>query len=263
MSVFEGNWLWLWQMEEVHEGRITKIIEEAKGLQIRGVLVKAHDGTLKNEDRYLRQFKELVGPLKEAGFLVGAWGYIYGNEPELEGEAAVKAIKEGANCYVYDVESEFEYNDNTKSEKYEKAERFCSVLDKKYPKLEKGFTSFPITKYHPLPYEIFSYYADVVLPQVYWGAIGWELKTLWEETHSSWKQFNRRILPVGQSYDNVSSEEMLQFVDLVINDRCSGVSWWSWQHANKGQLHAIKTVTDILPARSLRLRTRVPWLRSD
>lgn len=244
MSVWDGNWLWIWQVSAIGDKNYIK--NKAKDMGLSGVLVKAHDGDLSSEvsKRYMQQFKEIIGPLKEVGLGVAAWGYLYGNNPLGEVDAASEAIKAGADWYVMDVEAEFEPSHRPAKENEKKAKQFCEGLNKKYPNIPKGFTSFAIPEYHPLPYHIFAEYVDVMMPQIYWHTIGWDLQFTFEKSFNQWKEFGLPVAPVGQSYGGFPPEEMGKFADLALKKGCTGISWWDWQHATVAQLQTIAIISE-------------------
>jgi len=244
MSVWDGNWLWIWQASAI--GNVNYIRDKAKEMGLDGVLVKAHDGDLSTgpSRTYMKQFKEIITPFKDAGLRVAAWGYLYGYNPQGEADAAVEAIRAGADWYVIDAEIEFEPSHRPEKENIKKAKEFCAALNEKYPDIPKGFTSFAIPQYHPLPYHIFAEYVDVMMPQVYWHAIGWGVDETFEKSYNQWEEFGLPVSPVGQAYGGSPLQEMERFTDLAVNKGCAGISWWDWQHATKEQLEVIGMVSN-------------------
>jgi len=230
MAVWEGNWLWIWTAESILSGNPEAMIAVAKDLGIRGVFIKSHDGT-----RVWSQFDRYAPMFKDAGFEVAAWGYVYGRDPVGEARAALEAIDMGY-WYVVDAESEFERPG------YDKAARiFLETIRSWFPNVPLGFTSFAIIDYHrSFPWAVFAEYCDVAMPQVYWYTMGISVEEAWRLTKSGYASLGKPIVPVGQAYDAVSYEDMVKFARIVREDGCSGISWWSWQHANDDQLRAIK-----------------------
>ncbi|MEM3647486.1 MAG: S-layer homology domain-containing protein [Thermofilum sp.] len=231
MAVWDGNWLWIWTADSILNGNPEAMVAVAKDLGITGVLIKSHDGT-----RVWGQFVRYSLVFRSAGFRVAAWGYVYGNDPEGEAHAALEAIYAGADLYVVDAETEFE-----RPGKDDAARRMLEAIRAKAPDVPVGFTSFAIVDYHRgFPWSVFAKYCDVAMPQMYWFTIGLPVEECWRWTRDGYAKMGKPIVPVGQAYDAVSYEDMVKFARIVHEDGCSGISWWSWQHANDAQLRAIK-----------------------
>lgn len=239
VTVWKGNWMWIWVAGDIYGGDPVAIANAAKELGLAGVLVKAHDGT-----RVWSQWGRLVGPLKEQGLKVAAWGYVYGRDPEGEAFAARKVIEQGADLYVIDAEAEFEstYGETA-------AQRFLSVL-RSGLNVPLGLSSFAFPSYHGrFPWKVFAENVDVMLPQVYWYTIGMSVDEAWERSFSEYAKFGKPIAPVGQAYDVVSPEDMWRFAALVKGAGCAGISWWSWQHATPEMWAVIRRCSSLFAMR--------------
>lgn len=234
---WDGNWLWLWQASAMGKQPL-EMAAAARDMGVTGVIVKAHDGRLSSPASmsFMRQFRDLVGPLKDAGLGVAAWGYVYGSDPDGEADAVLEVLSLGAGWYVADAEVEFERNGMDRV-----AARFLSRIFQEVPDAVIGLSSFAVADLHSkLPWAVFARYCQVMLPQVYWKTIGWPVELAVRRSLNSYARFNRPIAPVGQAYGGVSGKEMVRFAELVKSYGCTGVSWWSWQHTSKEQIEAIK-----------------------
>ncbi|MGB9887905.1 MAG: S-layer homology domain-containing protein [Moorellales bacterium] len=230
---WSGNWLWLWRMDAVGADP-NDLAAEAKKLGVTGVIVKAHDGSIGGS--WMKQLRELAGPLRDAGLEVAAWGYLYGLYPEIEAATAAKAIKSGASFYVADAEAEFE-----RPGMDEAAALFFFHLYQEVPEAVVGFTSFAVTNLHPkFPWSTFANHCRFAMPQVYWREIGWKPDVCWSRSYASYVGLVRPIVPVLQAFGGVDPNEMLEVAELAKRYGCPGVSWWSWQHAGSSQLNAVK-----------------------
>ncbi len=236
---WDGNWLWLWQGEAIGLGKgdgeeFARRMSEVADGRVTGIIVKAHDGAVGG--RWMGQLRAMVPACTAAGLRVAAWGYLYGRDPAAEAARAVEALRAGAGFYVADAEAEFE-----KPGMGEAAAKFFFHLLDEVPDAVLGFTSFAVTNLHPrFPWTTFANHCQFAMPQVYWREIGWTVGTAWSRSWSSYVGLGRPVVPVGQAFGGVSREEMLSLAELAKRYGCTGISWWSWQHAGPEQLGAIK-----------------------
>lgn len=230
---WDGNWMWLWQLSALGD-RFQDLVARAKEAKITGVIAKAHDGVVGG--KWFDQLRSLVSAFEGTGVKVAAWGYIYGRDPAGEADRAVEALRAGAVFYVADAEAEFE-----KKGMDEAAAQFFFHLLQEVPDAVLGFTSFAVTNLHPqFPWTTFANHCQFAMPQVYWKEIGWTVGVAWNRAWSSYVGLKRPIVPVFQAYGGVSPHDMLAAAELAKRYGCTGVSWWSWQHAEPDQLEAIK-----------------------
>ncbi len=230
-KAFEGDGMWIWQLEKVEGGNVQGIIARAKQFGIETVFVKAGDTT-----KYWDQFNaELINPLKAAGIKVCAWQYVEGGDPEGEAGVAARAIGAGADCFVIDAEIEYERGDDryTRADTYMKALRGAVGAD--YP---IGLTGFPYVDVHgAFPYSAFlgPGGAQVNMPQAYWRDIDDTVDETWTRTMEWNRPYGRTIAPIGMTYkppsgDQAPPEELTRFRQLAKASGVKGISYWSWQH---------------------------------
>jgi hypothetical protein len=218
---FDGNGMWIWYLDKSEGGNLDSIAARANAAGIKTVFIKSGDGAT-----YWSQFSPLVvGGLKQRGLNVCAWQFVYGKVPEDEADVGAQAVQTGAQCLVIDAESDYEG-------RYAAARAYMTRLKSEVaPGIPVGLTSFPYVDYHPgLPYSVFfANGADYNLPQVYWKDIGTSPDTAMQHTYVHNKIYGKPILPLGQSYDDPSPQEMTRFRQLSALYGSSGLSWWSWQ----------------------------------
>jgi hypothetical protein len=222
-AAFQGNGMWIWQLERSDGGNVDQIAAQAQAAGISTVFVKAGDGTTA-----WSQFSPLlVGSLHQHGLRACAWQYVYGSSPSAEAAVAASAIHAGADCFVIDAEKEYEGR-YAAAQTYMKALR--AAVGTSYP---IGLTSFPYVDYHPnLPYSVFlapGTGAQANLPQAYWKDIGGSVDTISAHTLAHNRIYQTPIAPLGQTYDNPPASDIARFRQLWAAYGAKGLSWWSWQ----------------------------------
>ena len=116
----------------------------------------------------------------------------------------------GADCLVIDAESEYEG-------RYSSAQTYMTELRAKVgPDYPVGLASFPYVDYHPaFPYSVFlgPGGAQFNAPQMYWKDIGTSVDTVFAHTYLENTIYGRPIFPLGQTYSNPSSADLVRFSD--------------------------------------------------
>jgi peptidoglycan hydrolase-like protein with peptidoglycan-binding domain len=160
---------------------------------------------------------------------VCAWQYVYGTHPIPEADLGARAVAAGADCLAIDAEAEYEGH-------YGAAQSYITELRAKIgPSYPLGLASFPYVDFHPsLPYSVFlgPGGAQYNAPQMYWKAIGTTVDTVYSHTFVENRIYGRPIFPLGQSYDNPSSADLLRFRQLAGAYGTTGYSWWDWQETS-------------------------------
>ena len=224
-TAFDGNGMWVWVLGRTEGGNLDAIIARARQHAIQTIFLKSGDGT----NYWSSQFvPSVVGKLKAAGLNVCAWQYVYGKSPKSEAAVAVRAVQNGADCFVIDAESEYEG-------RYAQAQTYTEALragaGANYPIALAGF---PYVHYHPsFPYSVFlgPGGAQFNQPQMYWRAIGTSVDGVYSSTWPVNRVYGRPILPLGQLWQDPPPGEITRFRQLAAAYGASGVSWWDWQEA--------------------------------
>ena len=230
-SVYAGKYLWIWELDHTLGGDLEKIAALGHTLGITGWVIKAHDGAT-----IWPQFATAYGPLTSAGFNVAAWGYVYGDDPIGEAAAAQSALKAGAKWYVFDAE-------DTYTSKTAQAVQFGHLLKQAASSTVIGYTSFAFPNEHPgIPFQEFSTFCDVVLPQIYWADFAMNVNTAVTESFSQLKPYGLPIAPIGQAYGTCTARDILLFAQRAQQLGAQGISFWDAQSASSAQLRAISQV---------------------
>jgi hypothetical protein len=231
-SPLTGDGMWIWYVNRSSHGRVGKIASRAHRYGIETVLIKSGDGT-----KYWSQFSAgLVSALHARGLNVCAWQFIYGSNPVKEAQVGARAVSNGADCLVLDVEGQYEG-------KYVQASTYMetlrSMIGNDYP---LGLASFPYVDYHPaLPFSVFlgPNGAQYNIPQLYWKDIGTTVDTGYVHTWVWNRIYQRPIDPLGQVYNHPKAGQIRRFRALALSHGFDGVSWWDWQEARSRQWKAI------------------------
>jgi Putative peptidoglycan binding domain len=232
-TAFDGQGMWIWYVSQSNGGDLASIAERAHHSGITTVFVKSSDGST----NYWSQFSPtLVAELHARGLKVCAWQYVYGASPAGEANLGARAVANGADCLVIDAEAEYEG-------RYGAAQTYINQLRAKigasYP---LGLASFPYVSYHAsLPYSVFlgPNGAQYNAPQMYWKAIGTSVDTVYANTYIGNRIYGRALFPLGQTYEAVSSADLLRFRGEAVDYRATGVSFWDWQETRSNAWSAL------------------------
>jgi hypothetical protein len=224
-TAFDGIGMWVWVLSRTEGGDLDAIISRARDRGVKTIFLKSGDGT----NYWSNQFTPaIVNKLKSAGLNVCGWQYVYGKSAGPEAQVSLRAIQNGADCFVIDAESEYEG-------RYGQAQTYVQALRSgagaNYP---IGLAAFPYVDYHPsFPYSVFlgPEGAQFNAPQMYWKAIGTSVDNVYAHTWPVNRVYGRPILPLGQLYQDPTPAEITRFRSLAGAYGASGVSWWDWQDA--------------------------------
>lgn len=239
-TAFDGQGMWIWYISKSDGGSIPAIAAQAHAAGVTTLFVKSSDGST----NYWSQFSpQLVGELHAAGLKVCAWQYVYGSNPTGEAELGARAVANGADCLVIDAEAEYE-------KRYGPAQVYIDDLRAKigasYP---LGLASFPYVYFHTaLPYSVFlgPNGAQFNLPQMYWKAIQSSVDTVYANTYISNRIYGRPIFPLGQTYENPSTNDLVRFREEAPLYGATGLSWWDFQETSSAGWGALAAPLEAL-----------------
>jgi hypothetical protein len=222
-TAFEGQGMWIWYLSQSDGGSIAAIAARAHAAGVTTLYIKSSDGS----SNYWSQFSpQLVAELHANGLKACAWQYVYGSNPAGEASLGAQAVANGADCLVIDAEAEYEGH-------YAAAQTYVADLRARVgPAYPVGLASFPYVSYHPsFPYSVFlgPGGAQYNAPQMYWKAIGASVDTVYANTYIANRVYGRPIFPLGQTYEGVSSAQLLRFREEAVDYGATGVSFWDWQ----------------------------------
>jgi Putative peptidoglycan binding domain len=250
-TAFDGNGMWIWQLGRSSGGDPAAIGAQARAAGVGTVFIKSADGATS----FAGQFTpELVQALKAQGLKVCAWQFVYGANPGGEAAVAAQAVQAGADCFVIDAEKDYEG-------KYAAAQTYIQQLRAAIgPDYPVGMTSFPYVDYHPqLPFSVLlgPGGAQFNLPQMYWKDIGTTVDTVYAHTWAQNRVYGRPILPLGQTYQDPSPDQLVRFRQLAQAYGAAGVSWWDWQETSASEWSTLASplppLTDAVPSQDVRV----------
>lgn len=232
-TAFAGQGMWIWYMSASNGGNVASIVAQAHAAGVTTLFIKSSDGS----SNYWSQFSpQLVAELHAGGLRACAWQYVYGTDPTGEAELGARAAANGADCLVIDAESEYEGH-------YAAAQAYIETLRAKVgPAYPVGLASFPYVDYHPsFPFSVFlgPNGAQFNAPQMYWHDIGTSVANVYVHTYEENLVYGRPILPLGQTYGGVSSNEVVSFRSLASAYGAGGESFWDWQETPSSDWSAL------------------------
>jgi Putative peptidoglycan binding domain len=228
-SPFDTTVMWIWYVSKSSGGTAAGIGAQAKAAGVGTVIVKASDGG----SAFAGQFTpQLVADLHAQGLKVCGYSYVYGNNPSGEAAQGAAVAQAGADCLLIDAEGEYEG-------KYASATTYMrqlrAAVGDSFP---VGIAPFPYLDYHAsFPYSVFlgPGGAQYDLPQMYWKDIGTSVDTVFDHTYTWHRIYDRPIYPLGQTYQDPPSSDLIRFRQLAQAYGAGGVSWWSWQETSTSE----------------------------
>jgi hypothetical protein len=253
-SALEGQGMWIWYVSKSNGGNVASIAAQAHAAGVSTVFIKSSDGS----SNYWAQFSpQLVQQLHANGLRACAWQYVYGTNPKGEAALGAEAVANGADCLVIDAEAEYEGH-------YAAAQVYINELRARigasYP---LALASFPYVSFHPaLPYSVFlgPGGAQFNAPQMYWKAIGTSVDTVYANTYIANRIYARPIFPLGQTYENVSSADLVRFREEAVDYGATGWSFWDWQETTASGWSSL--AAPLAPLTSVTPNSEYPELRS-
>ncbi len=232
-SPFDGQGMWIWYVSKSDGGSVPAIIAQAHAAGVTTLFIKSSDGS----SNYWSQFSpQLVAELHAGGLKACAWQYVYGTSPAGEAEMGAEAVASGADCLVIDAEAEYEG-------KYGAAQTYIADLRAKIgPSYPLGLAGFPYVYDHTsFPYSVFlgPNGAQYNAPQMYWKAIGDRVDTVYANTYIANRIYGRPIFPLGQTYENPSSSDLIRFREEAPLYGATGISWWDFQETSSSGWSAL------------------------
>jgi hypothetical protein len=241
-----GTGMLIWQLAKCEGGDIDAIAARAREAGFTHLFVKITDGArpyIKSEE--LLQLKSaLAQETPEAPIALWGWGYVYGDDPKGEAQAAGKLIQE-ADLAGFVINAEREYKDPDKKEAAVIYLELLKDLLRTAPEaadgspLPIGLASYRLPSYHPgFPWKVFLDKVDFVMPQVFWI----QAQNPAAQLLRSYREYEELApgipyLPTGAAFAEggwrPNPGEINEFLSSAADLRFSGANFFSWDYAGQ------------------------------
>lgn len=260
-----GKGMWIWVPEKVERGSIAKLIARAQRVGLTHVYVRTGSSRM---GFYAQDYLDRLLPAAHAaGIKVYGWDFPYFQNVRADVRRSVEAIRHRTpsghriDGFVPDIETIHEGTRISGA----KAARFGRLLREAvgpgYPLLV-AVPRPSATRIADFPYAKVIRHFDAVAPMVYW--LNRQPDTDIVGTLRYLAQFGKPVVPIGQAYDGrfeggrkgtPPRSEILRFMAAAEAYGATGVSFWSWQHADRKVWRAIRDAPQFtVPARVEHLR---------
>ena len=229
--------MFIWKIQECHNGSISEITRRAVRANYSHVLIKIANGIYSYNydwEKKIDLVPPLVAALKEEGIQVWGWHYIYGGQPWEEASKAISRIRElGVEGYVLDAEGYYKG-------KYISATTFMDQLTAAITDIPIALSSYRYPSYHPtVPWNQFLKKCDLNMPQVYWVDAhnpGAQLKKSIADYMNL--KYTPPIFPTGAAYKRDTGwaptlDEVKEFMRTAKELNLPGFNFWEW-----GNMHS-------------------------
>lgn len=236
MAYPEGKGCFVWDLTRCAGGSPIALASKAQEAGFSWLAFKVQNGA----DAFQAELvPAAIAACVSAGIEAWGWGYLYGRR-YMQNIAQAEARRTVERCkalplagFIMDAESEYKTDGGA-----DRARTYCTAVRSAMPNLTLGLCSYRFPTLHPqLPWSTFLSVSAFHMPQVYW-----------EQAHNPGFQLNRSvkelsalrklpIIPVGSAYANggwaPTVGDLNEFNATAKLRQLPGVSWWSFQHAEK------------------------------
>lgn len=260
-----GKGMWIWLFDQVEGGNASRIVSRAKSLGLSHIYVRSSSTT--SGLKFLPHIDRIL-PIAHANRIrVIAWDFPRLIDTNADIRRLVRVLDHRApgghkvDGIAVDLETPAEGVALTRSKARHLARRLAQVRPTRFRLLVPPRPSaWTLTFY---PYEIIRYF-NAVAPMVYW--INRPAVKLVQQTMAHLRKYGRPIAPIGQAYDAAAEggragpppgRVLEAFAEQARRSGAVGVSFWSWQHANRDQLLSIRKIHFPVPGVRVPSRGRV------
>ena len=246
-----GKGMFIWKIQNCHNGSVSEITRKAVAANYSHVLIKIANGIYSYNydwEKKIDLIPPLSAALKSEGIQVWGWHYLFGDQPGQEAQKAISRIRElGVDGYVLDAEGHYKG-------KFASATTFMNQLTASITDIPIALSSYRYPSYHPqLPWNEFLKKVDMNMPQVYWmfaNNPGAQLKKSITEFQNM--KYTPPIFPTGAAFTEFgwtpTLSEVSEFMQKVKDLKLPGFNFWEW-----GSLH------NYLPAQYFRTIRDFQW----
>ncbi|MDP9401984.1 MAG: peptidoglycan-binding protein [Actinomycetota bacterium] len=248
-----GKGMWIWLADKAEGGNAAAIVKRAKDVGLTHLYVRT--GSLK-EGFYAADFLDRLLPVAHAANIrVYAWDFPYLKNVDNDVNRALAAIRHltpdghRVDGYSADIELPSMGVNVTPATAGHFGRALRDAVGPDYPLIATVPRPSPQLRGYPYAEVVASF--DAIAPMVYWlhrdpvddmaGAI------------RDLSRFGKPIIPAGQAYDGSAEggppgvpprPQLIRFMQTGDRFGASGVSWWSWQHANQEAWDAVRDAAE-------------------
>ena len=232
-----GNGMFVWMISRMEGGDVNKAAQKAKASGLSWVAIKVTDGPYYFNYSQTTPKSDLVpiavSAFRKVGISVWGWGYIYGNVPLQEAQAANNRVRQlGLDGWFIDAEGEMKG-------KPVQASQYMSEMRRLNPGLSLGLCSYRFPSYHStFPWKEFST-CDFNAPQVYWMQAhnaGAQLQRTQYEFSQMAGYKSMPVIPIGAAFSEwgwtAQPAECIEFRQKAQALGLPGYGWWEWYEAS-------------------------------
>lgn len=248
-----GKGMWIWLADQVEGGNAEAIVARARAVGLTHLYVRTASLA---EGFYAGPFLDRLLPLAHAASLrVYAWDFPYLDNVDGDVARAVQAITyltpdgHRVDGYAADVELPSMGVNITPATAKHFGVALRRAVGPNYPLIACVPRPSPALTKYPFADLVASF--DAIAPMVYW--LGRDPAAHVAGALRDLGPYGKPILPVGQAYDGAAEggpagvpprKELIRFMQAGDQMGATGMSWWSWQHADEQAWNAIRDAAE-------------------
>ena len=245
-----GKGMWIWMEERADGGNIDLLLRRAQDVGLTHIYVRT--GSPKTGFDAAGYLDQLLPRAHAVGIRIFAWDFPWLEDWRADADRGLAAIRyttpdgHRIDGFAADVETRSEGVSLSPSAALAYGTALRQGVGYGYPLIAVVPRAVdPSTTHYPYPHVVAQF--DAIAPMVYW--LGREPGDDVARTIRHLSMFNKPILPVGQAYDGApeggppgvpSRMAIHRFMGVAEQWGATGVSFWSWQHADQEAWDAIR-----------------------
>jgi hypothetical protein len=184
---------YVWKPENMFQGNISKIVRMMVDAKVGHVCIKVSDGYYTYPD-----IQPVANALREAGIIIGAWGYPYLKWIPLQEAIAIAkgALSINASYLLHDIE------DRSSFFQWTNGSRYISKVRSLLPHMPMGLNSYWKPSWHTeIPWSKIRPYCDFEAPQIY--SRGNDPVKMYDDSKAEFLKLSPKLpfrLPAGDMY---------------------------------------------------------------
>jgi hypothetical protein len=242
-----GIGMFIWKLAECEGGDPEAIAARAREAGLTHLVVKISDGAIPyvgSEELLKLKDALAAGTPDQAPIALWGWGYVRGDDPKGEAQAASKIILD-ASLAGFVINAEREYKEPGKEgpagEYLELLRHLLATaqVNPDDPPLPIALATYRLPSYHPVfPWEAFLNKVDFVMPQVFWV----QAQNPAAQLLRSYREYtklapNKPYLPTGAAFADSNwrprAGEINEFLTSAADLGLSGANFWNWDYAGQ------------------------------